>query len=84
MARIAIEQALTPIQEYLSQRGYQVEVLDSSKIQNESQSNYSAVVISGSDENVMGIQQIAQNCPVINAEGLTPEEVYERLQRLPQ
>lgn len=84
MNRIAVEPSLTSIQHFLSQRGYQVETLQSSQLQNRTQPAYAAIVISGIDENVMGIQNIVQDCPVINANGLTPEEVYERLKRLPQ
>ncbi|MBA4495139.1 YkuS family protein [Paenactinomyces guangxiensis] len=83
MNRIAVEPNLSPIREFLSQQGYQVEPLDASNIQN-AQNNYSAIVISGMDVNLMGMQDIVQNCPVINAHGLTPEQVHERLQQLPQ
>ncbi len=84
MTRVAVEQNLTPVREYLSQQGYQVEALDASKIENGAQNNYTAIIISGVDQNLMGIQNVVQNCPVINAEGLTPQEVHQRLQQLPR
>ncbi|SEN29780.1 YkuS family protein [Lihuaxuella thermophila] len=84
MTRIAVEESLTPVQEYLSRQGYQVETVDASTLNNQAQANYSAIVISGADQNIMGIQNVVQNCPVINAHGLTPEEVHQRLQQLPR
>lgn len=84
MSRIAIEANLSPYQEYLSRQGYQVDTLDASNIKQGAQNNYSAIVISGMDQNLMGIQNVVQNCPVINASGLTPEQVHERLRQLPQ
>ncbi|MFC4768458.1 YkuS family protein [Effusibacillus consociatus] len=80
MKRVAVESNLSHVQEYLSEQGYQVDNLDASNL-NQAQ-NYSAIVISGSDQNMMGIQNVAQNCPTINAHGLTPQQVHERLQQL--
>lgn len=83
MNRIAVEANLSPMQEFLSQQGYQVDTIDAANLNNgNAQSNYQAVVISGSDQNLMGIQNVAVNCPVINADGMTPQEVHKRLQQL--
>ncbi|WP_044640062.1 YkuS family protein [Risungbinella massiliensis] len=82
MPRVAVEANLSTFQNYLSQQGYQVDSLDASNMNQGAQSNYTAIVISGMDQNLMGIENIVQNCPVINADGLTPEEVYQRLQNL--
>jgi len=81
MNRIAVESNLSPVQEYLSQQGYQVEILDASNFK-QAQNNYSAIVISGMDENLLGIQNVAGNAPVVNASGMTPEQVHKRLQEL--
>lgn len=82
MPRVAVEANLSTFQKYLSQQGYQVDALDATNMNQGVQSNYSAIVISGMDQNLMGIENVVQNCPVINAHGLTPEEVYQRLQNL--
>jgi Uncharacterised protein family (UPF0180) len=84
LQRIAVESGLTPISEYLSSRGYQVEPLDASRFQQGGGNPYAAIVISGQDQDLTGIQERVQDCPVINARGLTPEEVHDRLRRLPQ
>lgn len=80
--KVAVEANLSPVREYLSRQGYQVDTLDANHLQslNANQSNYSAVVISGTDQNIMGIQDIKINCPVINAYGLTPEQIHQRIQ----
>jgi Uncharacterised protein family (UPF0180) len=83
MKRVAIEASLTPIQEYLSQRGVQCETLEGTNANVATQNQYTAIVISGVDQNMMGMQDVVHNCPVINAKGLTPEEVYQRLQNIP-
>ncbi|GAX89127.1 YkuS family protein [Effusibacillus lacus] len=82
MNRIAVEANLSPVREYLSNKGFQVDTLDASNMNQARNNNYAAVVISGTDQNLMGIHNVAQDCPVINAHGLTPEQVYNRIQEL--
>jgi hypothetical protein len=79
MKRVAVEAGLSPIREYLSSQGYQVEEFSA----NTNAENLNAIIISGQDDNMMGMQDIQQSCPVINAEGMTPEEVARRLEQLP-
>lgn len=81
MKRVAVESNLSNVQDYLSQQGYQVDTLDASNM-NMSGQNYAAVVISGQDQNLMGIQNVAQNSSVINAHGLTPQEIQNRIEQL--
>ncbi|MFO7262583.1 MAG: hypothetical protein A6D91_08405 [Bacillaceae bacterium G1] len=73
--RIAVESRLTPIRQHLQQNGYEVVDLDSEQI-----TECDCCVISGSDENVMGMQDIEIDAPVINAHGLTPEEVQQHIE----
>ncbi|SFI88058.1 YkuS family protein [Thermoflavimicrobium dichotomicum] len=84
MKRVAVEANLSNVQEYLSRQGYQVETLGQANGNNAEQAQYDAIVISGVDENVMGMQDIVQNCPVISANGLTEEQIYQRLEQLPR
>jgi hypothetical protein len=76
--RVAIEQNLEPIQQYLQQQGYQCEQLNQ---QNASAQGYSAIIISGADRNLMGIENATTQAPVINADGMTPQDVAQRLQQ---
>jgi hypothetical protein len=77
--RVAIEPNLGPIQQYLQQQGYQCEQLNE---QTAADQGYRALIISGADRNLMGIQNATTTAPVINAEGLTPQDVANRLQQL--
>lgn len=74
MPKVAIEDTLHQIRDYLSQNGYHVVDLNPKKIK-----HVDAVVISGQDKDVLGIQDITTSAPVINAKGLTAEEVYKQL-----
>lgn len=82
MKRVAVESNLSPVQEYLSNQGYQVETLDVNSLTQSGQQQYDAVVISGMDQNLMGIADVQVAAPVINADGLTPEEVANRIESL--
>jgi hypothetical protein len=76
--RIAVEGNLGPIQEYLNQNGFQTVALNE---QTANGQGCDAIVISGADQNLMGIQDAQTKVPVINAHGLTPQEVAKRLQQ---
>ncbi|TZE82563.1 YkuS family protein [Calorimonas adulescens] len=80
--RVAVESSLTDVKNYLSQKGY--EVIDISDNSPESISNvqYDAIVATGLDSNTMGMEDIRTQAPVIQARGLTVEDVYKRLEDL--
>jgi len=73
LKRVAVEQSLTPVKEYLSKQGFDVVDL------NQQMNQVEAVVISGQDKDVMGMQDMNTKAAVINANGLTPEEVAQFL-----
>ncbi|HHW91433.1 MAG TPA: YkuS family protein [Firmicutes bacterium] len=75
--RVAVEEQLTPVKEYLQARGYQV-------VELRPHVEADAVVVSGQNENMLGGHTIATTGPVINAEGMTPEEVYRQLEGRPR
>lgn len=76
--KVAIEANLSNIRNYLSQQGYDCVQLNE---QSASAQGCAAIVISGADKNLMGIQDVTTQCPVINADGLTPQDVAARLQQ---
>lgn len=76
--KVAIEANLSNIRNYLSQQGYECVQLNE---QNATAQGCDAIVISGADNNIMGIQDVVAKCPVINADGLTPQDVADRLQQ---
>jgi hypothetical protein len=75
--RVAVEANLSNVREYLSQQGYDCCDLHA---QNLNGQDLAAIVISGADQNVMGISDTTTKAPVINAHGLRPEEVAQRIQ----
>ncbi|MBS4023335.1 MAG: YkuS family protein [Dethiobacter sp.] len=70
---IAVEAGLTPVREILKRKGYQVVDLNSGVV-------VDAAVISGMDENVMDMQDMQIDAPVINASGITPEAVLREVE----
>jgi len=78
---VAVEPNLSTVRDYLSNQGYNV--VDFHATQATGQ-GYDAIVISGADKNVMGVQAATNTVPVINAEGMTPQDVAKRIQQTPQ
>jgi hypothetical protein len=79
--KVAVEANLSNVRNYLSQQGYDCVQLNE---QTSSAQGCDAIVISGADKNIMGIQDVTTKVPVINADGLTPQEIADRLQQQQQ
>lgn len=78
MPRVAVENSLGSVKEYLQNKGVEVISLEAGQ-----KANYDCCVISGQDKDVMGIADVTTKAPVVNAEGMTEEEVYQAVnQRL--
>lgn len=84
MKQVAVEPALNNVKEYLESQG--CSCVEMSTDQNTptastgaSAGNLCCMVVTGADENLMGMQDIVANVPVVNADGLSPEQVYERV-----
>lgn len=77
MRRIAVEDSLKNIQSYLQEKGYTVESIRTNKGNIDS---YDAVIVSGQDSNFLGIQDTSTKASVINAKGLSPEDVHKQLE----
>lgn len=77
---IGIEPALTPIKEYLIEKGYTVTELNHD-IQKDDMdyTQFDAIVISGMSDDFLGMEDIKSDALIIDASGLTPEEVEEEL-----
>jgi len=73
---IAVEQGLNNVSQALQSAGYQVVNLEQRNLQ-----NVQCVIVSGGDPNLMGIQTTMTKAPVINAKGLSPEQVIEDVQK---
>ncbi len=73
---IAVEDGLTPIAEELRDKGYAVMPLHGNDLD-----QAEAVVVSGQDDNVMGMQVVQTKAPVISAEGRSAEDVVREVEK---
>jgi len=73
---VAVDAHLENVVYWLRQRGYQVVPLE-----DRVPLGVDAVVVSGADDNLMGMQDVETRAPVIRAEGMTPDEIAEALAR---
>lgn len=77
--KIAVEDGLKNMRDFLSSRGYDVERLSKGK---NSLDNYDTIVVSGQDNNFIGIHDSITKKPVIDATGKSPQDVYNQLKGL--
>lgn len=78
MTKVAVEQGLRPFQDALKSAGFVVVEIE--RPEQVDREDPHAIVISGTDENFMGVTD-AREAPVINAAGRTPEEVVTEVRR---
>lgn len=76
MPKIGVEQSLTQVQEALQERGYDVVQL---KNENDAK-GCDCCVVTGLDNNVMGISNAVTAGSVIEASGLSAEEVCQQVE----
>ncbi len=72
---VAVEPSLTGLAAYLRRRGYRVVDPSPGNLL-----EVDAVVVSGADDNVMGIQDVTTQAPVINAHGLSFDDVVRAVE----
>lgn len=75
MAKIGVEQSLTNIQQALREKGYEVVEL---KQESDAQ-NCDCCVITGLDSNMMGMQDTFIQGSVIDANGMSADEVCQQV-----
>ncbi|WP_018931084.1 YkuS family protein [Gracilibacillus lacisalsi] len=81
MARIGVEESLTAVQQQLQENGHEVITLR----QEQDTNGCDCCVVSGQDQNVMGMQDTAIQGSVISAQGLNANDVCQQVeQRLQQ
>ncbi|MBB5172251.1 YkuS family protein [Texcoconibacillus texcoconensis] len=81
MARVGVEQSLSDVQAALQERGHDVVPLQKQG----DEEGCDCCVLSGQDQNVMGMQDTSTQSAVVNADGMNAEEVCQRVeQSLPQ
>ena len=81
MKKVAVQNGLTTISDYLCKEGYTVREFDNRKKNAGNFLNkYDAVVVTGENQNIMGIEGTITSTPIINATGMTAEEVVQRIE----
>jgi galactitol-specific phosphotransferase system IIB component len=78
--KIAVEQNLTPVKDYLSGKGYNVECISFGEQSASKLQGYDAIVVTGQNSNFLGMQDTDSKVAVINADGMSPEEVAEEIE----
>ncbi|MEQ6377299.1 YkuS family protein [Bacillaceae bacterium S4-13-58] len=76
MARIGVEGSLSDVRNALQEKGYDIVELK----QEEDAKNCDCCVITGQDKNVMGMATRSTDASVINADGLTAEQVVQEVE----
>ncbi len=76
--KVAVSPYLHSVKERLHEEGINVVELDSENMDRIS-GDVSAIVVSGGDVNMMGMQDIQVEVPIINAEGKTSEDVVSQI-----
>ena len=76
MAKIGVEQSLTNIQQALRDKGYDVVALQ----QESDAQNCDCCVVTGLDSNVMGMQDTYTKGSVIDANGMSADEVCQAVE----
>lgn len=77
MAKIGVEQSLSNVQQALKEKGHEVVELR----QESDALGCDCCVITGLDSNVMGMQDTVTQAPVIEANGLSAEEVCQQVEQ---
>ncbi len=75
MRRIAVEDTLSDVAQELKAKGYEVVSLQ----QESDGDGCDCCVVSGQDQNVMGMQDATTQGSVINADGMTADQVCEQV-----
>jgi len=77
---IGVEENLTPVKDYLTSKGYSVESININKEFTENMQKYDALVVRGMNNNFLGISDTNTKAVVIDAKGMTAEQVYNELE----
>lgn len=77
LAKIGVEQSLTDVQQVLREKGYDIVELK----QAQDAQGCDCCVVTGLDSNVMGMSNTITSASVIEANGLTADEICQQVER---
>ena len=80
MKKIAVESDLSNISEYLAAKGYDVFEFQHNLASNEI-NHADAIVTCGLDQDFLGMHDIQTKAMVINASGLTPQQIEAQIEQ---
>lgn len=81
MKKVGVEKTLSNVKQYLEGKDCTVEILESSNKENKrALDKYDAIVVTGADTNLLGMQDTLTNTRVITAQGKNAEEIYNEIQ----
>lgn len=82
MKNVAVQKGLSTVAAHLKDAGYKVFEFDTGqKASKDFLDGFDAVVLTGMDDNFMGIQDTNNNVPFVEANGLTPQEIQKTLEQ---
>ena len=82
MKKIGVQKGLSTIANYLNAEGFSVEILGEDLQDNPAKcDNFDAIVTAGYNTDMMGISDTTTKVPIIDANGLTQEEVKNMIQQ---
>ncbi|MCG8499977.1 MAG: YkuS family protein [Firmicutes bacterium] len=78
--KIGIQPTLTPVKEFLNEKGYDVVTLRHGIRENIANGQqFDAIVVTGISENFLNMQDTVTDAVVIDASGLTPAEIENQI-----
>jgi galactitol-specific phosphotransferase system IIB component len=81
LKKVAVQKGLASVKNYLDTQGYHVEEFDTTQTKEKNfMQKFDAVVVTGMDNNVMGIATTSTTAPIIQANGLSPEDVKNQIE----
>lgn len=82
MKNIAVQKGLAQISDHLSGAGYKVFEFDTrQKANKDFLDGFDAVVLTGINDNLMGIQDTNTKTPFVEARGMTPQQVQQTIEQ---
>jgi len=82
MKKVAVQKGLGPIKNHLENEGFKVKEFDNRKKTAKNYLNkFDAVVITGESKDFMGIENTLTNASVINADGMSAQDVKNELDK---
>jgi hypothetical protein len=78
--KVAVEKNLKDVKEYFEHKNFQVDVFSDYEFDTIGHvSKYDAIIISGGKQNYPHFGKSYNNTPVIDSQGMTPEDIYNRI-----